>query len=219
VRSTFWLSAGRFVDALPSYCTAENWRRPVTDSQATIAPETPSANQSLNVEEAVRSRYSAAAQSKEAALCCPVEYDARYLEMIPQEIIDRDYGCGDPSQYVESGDTVLDLGSGGGKICYIAAQVVGAEGRVIGVDLNDEMLGLARSYQPQMAETLGYGNVEFHKGRIQDLKLSLDQLDLYLAEHPVKSSADWLNVESHAQSLRETHPMVARSTSSSRTAC
>lgn len=181
----------------------------MTDSQATIAPETPSANSSLNVEEAVRSRYSAAALAKEAALCCPVEYDTRYLEMIPQEIIDRDYGCGDPSQYVEPGDTVLDLGSGGGKICYIAAQVVGAEGQVIGVDLNDDMLGLARSYQPQMAEKLGYSNVEFHKGRIQDLKLSLDQLDLYLAEHPVQSSADWLNVESHAQSLRDTHPMVA----------
>ena len=181
----------------------------MTDSQATIAPETPSSPTPLNVEEAVRSRYSAAAQAKEAALCCPVEYDAQYLEMIPQEIIDRDYGCGDPSQYVEPGDTVLDLGSGGGKICYIAAQVVGAEGRVIGVDLNDEMLGLARSYQPQMAEKLGFGNVEFHKGRIQDLKLSLDQLDLHLAEHPVQSSADWLNVEAHAQSLRETHPMVA----------
>ena len=89
----------------------------VTESQATIAPETP-----INVEEAVRNRYSAAAQAQEAALCCPVEYDARYLDMIPQEIIDRDYGCGDPSQYVEPGDTVLDLGSGGGKICYIAAQ-------------------------------------------------------------------------------------------------
>ncbi len=186
----------------------------MTDSLATIAPETPSADKSqaeksLNVEEAVRSRYSAAAQEKEAALCCPVDYDARYLQLIPREIIDRDYGCGDPSQYVEPGDTVLDLGSGGGKICYIAAQVVGAEGRVIGIDLNDEMLGLARSYQPQMAEKLRYGNVEFHKGRIQDLKLSLDQLDLYLAEHPVQSSADWLKVEAHAQTLRETNPMVA----------
>ncbi|MHC4875412.1 MAG: methyltransferase domain-containing protein [Planctomycetota bacterium] len=183
---------------------ADNGELIVTASQATIAPETP-----LNVEEAVRSRYSAAAQEQEAALCCPVEYDAHYLEMIPQEIIERDYGCGDPSQYVEPGDTVLDLGSGGGKICYIAAQVVGAQGRVIGVDLNDEMLGLARSYQPQMAEKIGYSNVEFHKGRIQDLKLSLDQLELYLAENPVRSSADWLNVEAHAQLLRDSHPMVA----------
>lgn len=163
----------------------------------------------LNVEEAVRSRYSAAAQEKEPELCCPVDYDARYLQMIPQEIIERDYGCGDPSRYVEPGDTVLDLGSGGGKICYIAAQVVGASGRVIGVDLNDDMLRLARSYQSYMAEQLGYSNVEFHKGRIQDLKLSLDAMDEYLADHPVRSSADWLNVESRAQTLRETQPMIA----------
>lgn len=176
----------------------------MTESQAAIAPETP-----LNVEEAVRSRYSAAAQAKEAALCCPVNYNAQYLEIIPQEIIDRDYGCGDPSQYVEPGETVLDLGSGGGKICYIAAQVVGPQGRVIGVDLNDEMLGLARSYQTQMAETLGYSNVEFHKGRIQDLQLSLEQMDQYLTEHPVRSSSDWLNVEAHAQLLRDTQPMIA----------
>ena len=173
----------------------------MTETTATAA--TP-----LNVEEAVRNRYSGAAQAQEAALCCPVDYDARYLEIIPQEIIDRDYGCGDPSKYVEPGDTVLDLGSGGGKICYIAAQVVGAEGRVIGVDCNDDMLGLARSYQDQIAETLGYANVEFHKGRIQDLKLSLDQLDGYLAGNPVQSSADWLEVEAQTQRLRDSSPMI-----------
>ena len=100
-----------------------------------------------------------------------MDYDAKYLEIIPPEIIERDYGCGDPSKYVEPGDTVLDLGSGGGKICYIAAQVVGSEGKVIGVDCNDDMLGLARTYQSQIAETLGYANVEFHKGKIQDLSL------------------------------------------------
>ena len=165
--------------------------------------------QSLNVEDAVRDRYSAAAQATEAALCCPVQYDARYLARIPQEIIDRDYGCGDPSQFVQAGDTVLDLGSGGGKICYIAAQVVGATGSVIGVDMNDDMLKLARQYQPQMAAELGYDNVRFHKGKIQDLQLSFDQLDRYLAEHPVQASSDWLKAETHAQSLRENSPMIA----------
>lgn len=163
----------------------------------------------INVEEAVRSRYSEAARKQEAALCCPVEYDTQYLKIIPQEIIDRDYGCGDPSQFVEPGDTVLDLGSGGGKICYIAAQVVGETGRVIGVDCNDDMLGLARSYQAQIAATLGYANVEFHKGRIQDLKLSLDQLDRHLAAHPVQSSSGWLEAEAQARSLRNNSPMIA----------
>ncbi|NUN24457.1 MAG: methyltransferase domain-containing protein, partial [Candidatus Jettenia caeni] len=95
-------------------------------------------------EQAVRERYSAAAAQKEAALCCPVTYNPKYLEVIPKEVLDRDYGCGDPSQYLAEGETVLDLGSGGGKICFIASQVVGSSGRVIGVDMNDEMLALAR---------------------------------------------------------------------------
>ena len=58
------------------------------------------------------------------------------VEVIPKEIIERDYGCGDPSKHLRPGETVLDLGSGGGKICYIASQVVGAEGKVIGIDMN-----------------------------------------------------------------------------------
>ena len=69
-------------------------------------------------EGAVRRRYAAAAQEKETALCCPVQYDSRYLEALPDEVIERDYGCGDPSQYLREGETVLDLGSGTGKICF-----------------------------------------------------------------------------------------------------
>jgi len=90
----------------------------------------------IETESAVRTRYEAAARVKEATRCCPVSYDPRYLKRIPKEIREKDYGCGDPSAYVREGDTVLDLGSGGGKICYIAAQIVGKKGRVIGVDFN-----------------------------------------------------------------------------------
>jgi len=79
-------------------------------------------------EDAVRGRYLAAAREPEAALCCPVDYDPRSLAALPQDVIERDYGCGDPSQHVHPGDTVLDLGSGGGKICFIAAQIAGKEG-------------------------------------------------------------------------------------------
>src|SRR5262245_46763488 len=93
----------------------------------------------LDTEKAVRERYSGGAQAKEDALCCPVSYDPQYLKALPDEILERDYGCGDPSQYVKRGETVLDLGSGAGKICYIASQVAGPEGRVIGVDMNDDM--------------------------------------------------------------------------------
>ena len=180
----------------------------MTAISAKIASDSTTSDAPLNVEEAVRDRYSAAAQEKEAALCCPVEYDRKYLEAIPEEIIERDYGCGDPSQYVNPGDTVLDLGSGGGKICYIAAQVVGAEGKVIGVDCNDDMLGLARQYQSQMSQKLGYGNVVFRKGKIQDLKLNLELLDEQLVDRPVKTSTDWLEMETSAQNLRDTKPLV-----------
>ena len=88
----------------------------------------------LEPEKAVRDRYAAAARAKEAGLCCPVMYDRRLLDPIPAEILERDYGCGDPTPYVHAGDTVIDLGCGGGKICYIAAQMAGPKGKVIGDD-------------------------------------------------------------------------------------
>src|SRR5574340_1310043 len=109
----------------------------------------------LNVEQVVRERYAAGALRREESLCCPTRYDDRYLAVIPAEILERDYGCGDPTPYVQEGQTVLDLGSGGGKICYIAAQIVGPSGRVIGVDMNGEMLALARRHQPEIARRLG----------------------------------------------------------------
>src|SRR5262245_47962680 len=111
---------------------------------------------SLNVDEAVRERYSAAARAATPALCAPVNYDPRYLAVLPAELIERDYGCGDPSRNLRTGETVLDLGAGGGKICYIASQVVGPAGRVIGVDVNDEMLALARRHQPRVAAAIGH---------------------------------------------------------------
>ncbi len=83
----------------------------------------PSAPYDAATEEAVHERYAAAAARLEPALCCPVEYDPRHLEVIPAEVLERDYGCGDPSRWVREGDTVLDLGSGAGKICFIAAQI------------------------------------------------------------------------------------------------
>ena len=166
----------------------------------------------IQVEAVVRQRYSKGAKQKVQALCCPVNYNAHFLKAIPSEIIERDYGCGDPSKYVRQGETVLDLGSGGGKICYIAAQVVGRKGRVVGVDMNDDMLALARKYQPVMARKLGYENVEFHKGRIQDLALDLGVFAEYLHKKPVKNAADWLAAQSHADTLRSSQPMIGTGT-------
>ncbi|MFT5696766.1 MAG: SAM-dependent methyltransferase [Myxococcota bacterium] len=99
-------------------------------------------------EQATSERYSKAAKTREAARCCPVDYDPRYLKIIPEQVLERDYGCGDPSRYVNEGDRVLDLGSGGGKIFFIASQIVGPTGRVIGVDMTTDMLCLARDDAP-----------------------------------------------------------------------
>src|SRR3954447_10865143 len=138
----------------------------------------------INAESEVRKRYAAGAQAQEATLCCPVDYNTEYLKVIPHEVIERDYGCGDPSRYLREGETVLDLGSGTGKICFIAAQVVGPSGKVIGVDMTDEMLEVARRNAPIVAGRLGYANVELRRGLIQDLALGLDLLDEALAREP-----------------------------------
>src|SRR6188768_1226638 len=164
---------------------------------------------SMNVERAVRHRYSGAAQTRVDALCCPVEYNKEYLKVIPAEVIERDYGCGDPSRYLHAGETVLDLGSGTGKICFIAAQVVGPAGRVIGVDMTDEMLEVARRNAPIVAERIGYANVEFRKGRIQDLALSIDLLDAELKRRPINDAASFLAADELAQELRVKNPLIA----------
>jgi len=169
----------------------------------------PEANTAGSSEQSVYNRYAAAAQAREQALCCPVEYASDFLAAIPDEIMERDYGCGDPTPYAREGDTVLDLGSGGGKLCYILSQVVGERGRVIGVDCNREMLGLARKYQLQVAERLGFSNVDFRYGLIQDLQLDLDLLGQYLAKRPVSDPSDWLSLRNLEERLRREQPLAA----------
>lgn len=162
----------------------------------------------MKTESAVKERYAAAANQAEAALCCPVDYDPQYLKVIPQEVIEKDYGCGDPSKWLKPGDTVLDLGSGTGKICFIASQVVGEAGKVIGVDMTDSMLEVANRNTPIIAEAIGYSNVEFRKGRIQDLSLDLNALEAHLQQNPVLNANDWMSLESVEQKIREEAPLV-----------
>lgn len=163
----------------------------------------------LDVETAVKDRYSDAAKARQTSLCCPTKYDAKLLEVIPEEVIERDYGCGDPSVHLRLGETVLDLGSGAGKICFIASQVVGPEGRVIGIDMNDDMLDLARRSAPKVAQRTGYSNVAFKKGRIQDLALDIEELDRHLRQRPVSSAEDVTRLEAEAARLRAEKPLVA----------
>ncbi len=166
-------------------------------------------SQPSNTRSSVEKRYADAAKAPEAALCCPVEYDRKWLEVIPDEVIEKDYGCGDPSKWVHAGETVLDLGSGTGKICFIASQVVGAAGKVIGVDMTDDMLEVANRNAPIIADRIGYANVEFRKGRIQDLALDLNLLGQALQAHPVASATDFLHLDEIAEELRVKQPLVA----------
>jgi len=163
----------------------------------------------MDIHTSVLERYSEGAKQREAALCCPVNYDQNLLALLPQEIIDKDYGCGDPSRYVREGDVVLDLGSGAGKICYMAAQLVGEKGRVIGVDMNDDMLALARKYQSEVAQKLGGERVNFVKGKIEDLALDVDAVERYLEVNPGRTADDLARLQAWQSVQRAKRPLIA----------
>jgi SAM-dependent methyltransferase len=172
-------------------------------------PVVPITMPSSELEAAIKERYARGAVVAEPGLCCPsASYDPRLLELLPKEIIEKDYGCGDPSQHVRPGEVVVDLGSGAGKVCYILAQKVGAAGRVIGLDFNDSMLALARRHRDDVADRLGFCNVEFRKARIQDLALDLDAAESWLARHPASSLEELAAFETHCQRLRREAPLV-----------
>src|SRR5438445_2020171 len=165
--------------------------------------------ESQSKESIVREREGSGAKERADKLCCPVDYEPEYRKVIPREVIERDYGCGDPSRYLREGETVLDLGSGTGKICFIAAQIVGPNGKVIGVDMTNEMLEVARRNAPIVAQRIGYANVEFRKGRIQDLALDLELLDRKLKDSPITDAASFLAADELAEELRMKRPLIA----------
>ena len=110
--------------------------------------------------EAILDTYSKAAQETRKDLCCGVDYREEFppdeLGHIPEKVLERNYGCGIPSELrtLQPGKTVVDLGPGFGRDCFIAARKVGPEGRVFGLDMNEDMLEQARHFQPQIAEKL-----------------------------------------------------------------
>lgn len=160
------------------------------------------------MEAAVLRRYQAGAVEAESCLCSPVKYDPRFLEVLPREIIEKDYGCGDPSVHVTEGETVLDLGSGSGKICYILSQKVGPAGNVIGVDFNDEMLRLSRKYVGEIGDKLGYRNVRFVKAKIQDLALDLEAVGRWLDANAIASVEQVSAFETECERLRREQPLI-----------
>ena len=116
-------------------------------------------------------------------ICCSDEF-AGFAEEYDglkgyDENADLGLGCGLPTEFarIKSGDTVLDLGSGAGNDCFVAREVTGASGKVIGVDMTAEMIGRARSN----ADRLGYNNVEFRMGEIEELPVGSNTIDVVVS--------------------------------------
>lgn len=108
--------------------------------------------------------------------CCTADalplHIREVLKDIDSEILEKFYGCGSPIPHALEGSVVLDLGCGTGRDVYLASKLVGEFGKVIGVDMTDEQLEVARRHVDSQTEVFGFAkpNMEFHKGYIEDLK-------------------------------------------------
>jgi arsenite methyltransferase len=146
---------------------------------------------------AVQDRYSALAECQLEGCegtfgCCDAGtasfYDPALVADLPVDVTGLSLGCGDPVTIAElqPGETVLDLGSGGGIDCFLAAKQVGASGRVIGVDMTDSMLAKANANKAK----LGAENIEFRKGYIEALPVEDNMVDVIMSNCVINLSPD-----------------------------
>jgi len=150
------------------------------------------------IHEGVREHYAELARqnssccgSSTGSSCCDTQsnlYPADLLTTVPDDISNFSLGCGDPISLAElqPGQTVLDLGSGGGLDCILAAQKVGSAGRVFGVDMTPEMLEKARAN----VKRLGLENVEFRQGYLESLPLGDNSIDVVISNCVINLSPD-----------------------------
>ncbi|HKE85026.1 MAG TPA: arsenite methyltransferase [Vicinamibacterales bacterium] len=154
----------------------------------------------VDVRTAVQTRYGEIARSVTKDGCCapsgcgcgdPIStdlYSTAETADLPQEAVAVSLGCGNPNAMIDlqPGQTVLDLGSGGGIDVLLSAKRVGPTGRVYGVDMTDDMLALARENQRKAAAT----NVEFLKGSMESLPLPDESVDVIISNCVINLSAD-----------------------------
>ena len=147
------------------------------------------------IHDAVREHY--AERIKSSASCCGTDscctpennlYPVDLLTTVPSDVASTSYGCGDPITLasLRPGQTVLDLGSGAGLDCLLAAQKVGAEGYVIGVDMTPEMIERARAN----AKRVNARNVEFRQGYLEDLPVEANSVDVVISNCVINLSPD-----------------------------
>lgn len=137
----------------------------------------------------VQEHYSKLALSSSS--CCSGSatiYPAELIHELPAEIGEFSLGCGNPinAAKLQPGEVVLDLGSGGGLDCFLAARRVGQAGKVIGVDMTKEMLERAR----ENANKLGFSNVEFREGYLESLPVEDESVDVVISNCVVNLSPD-----------------------------
>jgi len=158
----------------------------------------------MDVKEQVREKYGEAALrvktggssccgSAPSSSCCvdPITsnlYDASQTSTIPEDAVLASLGCGNPTALAKlnPGETVLDLGSGGGIDVLLSAKRVGPTGKAYGLDMTDEMLALARENQRKA----GVENVEFLKGEIENIPLPDNSVDVIISNCVINLSAD-----------------------------
>src|SRR5512142_293124 len=139
--------------------------------------------EATSVHDAVREHYAELARSSNS--CCGSNtgnstlYDEKLIQSVPTDVSGFSLGCGDPITLakLQLGETVLDLGSGGGLDCFLAAKQVGESGHVIGVDMTPDMLAKARAN----AQRLGYPNVEFREGYLEALPVEDATVDVVIS--------------------------------------
>jgi MoaA/NifB/PqqE/SkfB family radical SAM enzyme/ubiquinone/menaquinone biosynthesis C-methylase UbiE len=140
----------------------------------------------------VREFYGAAAREANTDIVNP-QAPATSLDLfIPEQAKEKSYGCGSPVKDAlpAEGETVVDLGSGSGVECFLAARVVGPEGRVIGIDMTDDMLALAEVSKKDVVRELGFDSVEFRKGLLEDIPLEDSCADVVISNCVINLSPD-----------------------------
>ncbi len=149
--------------------------------------------ETTTVHTAVREHYGELARTSNS--CCGSSdsasstlYDEQLLQAVPTDISGLSLGCGDPITLAQlkPGETVLDLGSGGGLDCFLAAKQVGETGRAIGVDMTPDMLAKARAN----AERLKVTNVEFREGYLEALPIEDNSIDVVISNCVINLSPD-----------------------------